>query len=145
MPGSPRKTYRTHEIAVTFEPRLCIHSAVCLRELPAVFDVNARPWIAPGNGDAEAIAAAVRLCPSGALTYTQREGEVEVPETPDPQASIQPRTNGPVLVRGDLEIKGEDGTVLRRATRAALCRCGASKNTPFCDNSHRAVGFRSEA
>ncbi|HEV7671163.1 MAG TPA: (4Fe-4S)-binding protein [Thermoanaerobaculia bacterium] len=137
------KTYRTNEIAVTFEPRLCIHSAICLRALPAVFDVHARPWVAPDKATAEEIAEAVRHCPSGALSYVLTDGLVETTEEPDPESVILPLENGPLLVHGDVEIVDEDGTSIGRMTRAALCRCGASKNKPFCDNSHRAVGFRS--
>ncbi len=143
MAGAPSKTYRTNEIAVTFEPRLCIHSAICLKALPAVFDVHARPWVAPDQAGADEIAEAVRLCPSGALSYVRTQEGVESTEEPDPEPVILPLDNGPLLIHGDFAIEAEDGTPIRRVTRAALCRCGASKNKPFCDNSHRAVGFRS--
>ncbi|HXU33452.1 MAG TPA: (4Fe-4S)-binding protein [Thermoanaerobaculia bacterium] len=143
MPGTPSKTYRTNEIAVTFEPRLCIHSAVCLRALPAVFDVHARPWVAPDQASADEIAEAVRLCPSGALTYVRTEGPGETAEEPDPEPVIVALENGPFLLHGDFTIEAADGTPIRRVARATLCRCGASKNKPFCDNSHRTVGFRS--
>ncbi len=143
MPGSPSKTYRTNEIAVTFEPRLCIHSAICLRSLPTVFDVHARPWVAADKASADEIAEAVRRCPSGALTYVRIEGPVEGIEEPDPEPVIVAIENGPLLLHGDFAIEAADGTPIRRVARAALCRCGASKNKPFCDNSHRAVGFRS--
>lgn len=139
----PSKTYRTPEIAVTFEPRLCIHSAVCLRALPAVFDVHARPWVAPDKASADEIEKAVRLCPSGALTYARTDGAAETAEEPDSEPAIVPIDNGPLLLHGDFTIEAEDGALIRRVARATLCRCGASKNKPFCDNSHRAVGFRS--
>jgi CDGSH-type Zn-finger protein len=47
-------------------------------------------------------------------------------------------------VRGDIEILAPDGSVLRRDTRIALCRCGGSENKPFCDNSHRKNGFQAD-
>jgi CDGSH-type Zn-finger protein len=47
-------------------------------------------------------------------------------------------------VRGDIEILAPDGTVLRRDTRLALCRCGGSEHKPFCDNSHRMNGFHAD-
>ena len=51
--------------------------------------------------------------------------------------------DGPLLVRGDVDIVGPDGTVVpRRRKTVALCRCGLSALKPFCDGSHKAAGFR---
>ena len=77
MPRS-LQVYETPEITVTFEPALCIHSARCVRGLPAVFDVRRRRWIAPEAGDADAIHAQVAQCPSGALK-SYRPGEFQPP------------------------------------------------------------------
>ena len=63
------QVYETDEITVTFDPNRCIHSGVCLRTLPAVFDVRRRRWVRPELAPAEQVAAAVRACPSGALQY----------------------------------------------------------------------------
>jgi CDGSH-type Zn-finger protein len=51
--------------------------------------------------------------------------------------------NGPLIVRGDVDILDEQGDLVdpRRRT-VALCRCGASAIRPFCDGSHKLVGFR---
>ena len=61
------------------------------------------------------------------------------------RASIKPCKNGPYLVRGEFEILDADGNVvsLRRST-VALCRCGRSKTRPFCDGTHKLVGFQAE-
>ena len=61
------QVYETPEITVTFEPALCIHSARCVRGLPAVFDVRRRRWVAAEAASAEAIHAQIAECPSGAL------------------------------------------------------------------------------
>jgi CDGSH-type Zn-finger protein len=55
---------------------------------------------------------------------------------------ITPYPNGPYIVRGAFEVTDSDGTVIetRRAT-IALCRCGASQTKPFCDGTHKAIGF----
>ena len=50
--------------------------------------------------------------------------------------------DGPLYVRGGIEIKNMEGAVLYNETRAALCRCGASGDKPFCDNTHRGIGFK---
>jgi CDGSH-type Zn-finger protein len=56
-------------------------------------------------------------------------------------ATITLRPNGPMLIQGDVTIIGSDGEELDRGGRAAFCRCGASKNKPFCDMSHKSSGF----
>lgn len=53
--------------------------------------------------------------------------------------------NGPLLIRGDFELVGADGAELPRTRRTvALCRCGASAIKPYCDGSHKLIGFKSE-
>ena len=138
MPG---KDYRNDSIVVHWDAGRCIHTAICTRTLPQVFDVGRRPWIAVDGADAEEIAAAVRRCPTGALRYDRLDtGAGE----PAPEVTtVVPIRNGPLYLRGKLRIATPDGTVLSEETRFALCRCGASGNPPFCDNSHRTVGFRS--
>lgn len=61
------QSYETDGIIVTFDPNICIHSGVCARTLPAVFDPRQKRWVRPENSTAEAAAAAVAKCPSGAL------------------------------------------------------------------------------
>ena len=69
----PLQVYETSEIIVTFEPRLCIHSGVCVRGLPEVFDVRRRRWVQPELATAADVAAQIRRCPSGALKYQMKE------------------------------------------------------------------------
>ena len=66
------QSYETDEIVVTFDPGKCIHSAVCIGGLPAVFDVSRKRWIDLRNADADAVAAQVEACPSGALQYIRK-------------------------------------------------------------------------
>jgi uncharacterized Fe-S cluster protein YjdI len=63
------QTYEAPGITVTFDPTACIHSAVCIRGLPAVFDVRRKRWIDTSAAEADAIAAQVERCPSGALQH----------------------------------------------------------------------------
>ena len=141
--GAPRtrdvtRSYDDGQIRVVWDPTLCIHTAICLQRLPQVFDVKARPWIDIEGAEPEQIAATVRACPTSALRYDGPAVATEVPDTP---TTVDVRPNGPLLVRGDLHLTAPGGEP-RAAHRAALCRCGASENKPFCDNSHRAIGFR---
>ncbi len=136
------KEYRSPDIVVTFDSTRCIHSAVCLRTLPDVFDVNARPWVQPNAATADAVADAVMKCPSGALKFERLDGGAA--EVPGVEAAILPLKNGPLLVRGAVALLDAAGQPVPAGFRMALCRCGQSANKPFCDNSHRRVGFRSE-
>ena len=63
------QTYEADDIIVTFDPNVCIHSGVCIRGLPLVFDVRRKRWIAPEAAPATDVAAQVARCPSGALQY----------------------------------------------------------------------------
>jgi uncharacterized Fe-S cluster protein YjdI len=67
-----RQTYETPDITVTFDPDVCIHSGVCVRGLPAVFDIKRKRWIRPELQDADAVAQQVERCPSGALQYVRK-------------------------------------------------------------------------
>lgn len=139
------QTYPAPGITVRFDPNLCSHSAVCLMSLPAVFDVRRRRWVAPEAASPEAVAATIRRCPSGALSYTL-EGAAAAAEPaedlPTEPASIRASRNGPLLVQGAFEILDESGEKIPAPDRVALCRCGGTKNAPFCDGTHRVNGFR---
>lgn len=132
------REYATEEIVVEWRPRLCYHSQNCVRVLPRVFDKERRPWIDVEQAGADEIEAAVDRCPSGALRLRRPDGKARRA----PRAvEISAEPNGPLLVRGPLQIVQPDGTT-EELPRAAFCRCGHSGNKPFCDGSHREVGFR---
>ncbi|WP_197427109.1 ferritin-like domain-containing protein [Noviluteimonas gilva] len=57
---------------------------------------------------------------------------------------VDPEIDGPLVVTGNLEICCGTGRTVNRVTATRLCRCGGSSNKPFCDNTHRRIGFRSE-
>ncbi len=138
MAVKPR-TYESEAIDVQYELKRCIHAEECVRRLNAVFDTQKRPWIQPEHSTADSIAETINHCPSGALHYTRKDGGAA---EPIPEANtIRLDADGPLYVRGDVTIiNGEDVFVLQD-TRVALCRCGASKNKPFCDNSHKDIHF----
>jgi len=133
------KEYATDEIVVEWEPRLCFHSQNCVRSLPQVFDDSRRPWVKVDAATADEVEAAVARCPSGALR-TRRIG-VPQPRRQQP-LEVRASANGPLLLSGGVRILDADGAVLYVGERAALCRCGQSGNKPFCDGTHKKVGFR---
>ena len=136
----PRRVYANDAIEVHWEPKLCIHVRNCVRGLPQVFDPDARPWVVVDAADADRVADAVLTCPTGALHFRRLDGGAQE-QAPDPP-SVEPRPNGPLFVRGRVQIVDAEGRLIREDTRLALCRCGASGNKPFCDGSHRRIGFR---
>ena len=131
--------YADDTIDISYDARRCIHAAECVRGLPAVFDTARRPWILPSGASADAIAAVIAKCPSGALHFARRDGGAA--ETPHEPTTIVPMPRGPLHVRGRVELRSADGGLIVEDTRLTLCRCGQSQNKPFCDNSHRTVGF----
>lgn len=134
------RSYPGDGIVIHFEARRCIHAAECVSHLPSVFDTESRPWIDASGDAAEQIAQVIQRCPSGALTYERTDGGP--PESvPENLSEITIVKDGPLYLRGAVEIVDNDGRTLSVQPRVALCRCGASTNKPFCDNSHLAIGF----
>jgi uncharacterized Fe-S cluster protein YjdI/CDGSH-type Zn-finger protein len=133
------RDYQSATITVHWDSSRCVHSAICLRGLPAVFDTSRRPWVDIDAATAAEIVAVIQQCPSGALRYTLPGGPAE---QPDDQTTIIPWPNGPLWVRGDVEVRDRHGNLFRAGPRMALCRCGNSQNQPFCDMSHVEAGFR---
>lgn len=129
------ETVRTPKIELQFEGRRCIHARLCVTGAPKVFLANVKgPWIHPEAMPIEAVVEIAHVCPSGAIRYTRLDGGAQEQAPPVNLASV--REGGPYAFRAPLVIDGE-----QHGYRATLCRCGASKNKPFCDGSHHEVGF----
>jgi uncharacterized Fe-S cluster protein YjdI/CDGSH-type Zn-finger protein len=135
------RVYRNDRIEVSWEPAFCIHVAECLRGLPRVFDSWRRPWIVVDNASPDEIAEVVQRCPTGALHFRRLDGGSQ--EAGLEEMTVQLRPDGPLFVRGKIRIEDPSGHVVREDTRVALCRCGGSEHKPFCDGTHRKIGFRS--
>ena len=138
----PARIYENDAIAIAWYPKRCIHAARCIAGLPDVFDPRRQPWVMLGDHTADDLAEIVQHCPSGALHFTRKDGGAQ--EAASDEAIVLAVPNGPLYVRGDVTIANESGTEIRQDTRMALCRCGHSENKPFCDNTHRRIGFRTE-
>lgn len=136
-----KRDYPSETLTVHWDSAICLHSAVCVKALRGVFDPKRTPWIDTSAADDEAIEAAVLACPSGALTLTKYGEE----PAPAPQAPATTRivleADGPLEIRGDLVVVDAEGNEVRRAQKLFLCRCGHSRNKPYCDGSHTRHGF----
>jgi uncharacterized Fe-S cluster protein YjdI/CDGSH-type Zn-finger protein len=133
------KEYYGDQITVRFDLARCVHAAVCLRSVPAVFDTKRRPWVLPDAGEAGQIAEAIRRCPSGALHYefTDPSAAGEQGHTP---VTVRTADGEPLWIEGAVVI-AHDGQELPE-TRASLCRCGSTGNQPFCDASGPCTEWR---
>jgi CDGSH-type Zn-finger protein/uncharacterized Fe-S cluster protein YjdI len=129
------ETVRGGRLELQFEARRCIHSRFCVTWAPQVFLANVQgPWIHPDAMPVEQLVEVAHACPSGAIRYRRLDG---APGEPVPAVNLASvREAGPYAFRGQLQIDGAPA-----GFRATLCRCGASKNKPYCDGSHREAGF----
>jgi uncharacterized Fe-S cluster protein YjdI len=143
-PGAPRgarRDYPGNGIVVHWAAERCIHTGRCIAAQPRAFDPKRRPWVDAAAADADAIAAAVERCPTGALSYPRTDGHAgeAVPDV----VTIRVGRDGPLALHGPARVAGEHvGTVDPERTgtgRFALCRCGRTGHAPFCDNSHKAL------
>jgi uncharacterized Fe-S cluster protein YjdI len=129
-------SYTNGEVTIVWKPSLCTHSRKCWTGLPEVFKPGDRPWIHPEGATTERIVEQVRQCPSGALSIAS-----ETPQEAAPAATVEVTPGGPLIIRGSVEVRHPDGRVEHKERQCALCRCGASANKPYCDGSHRGIGF----
>jgi glutamate synthase domain-containing protein 2/uncharacterized Fe-S cluster protein YjdI len=130
--------YEGRDITILDNRGVCSHRGHCTDNLPAVFRQGTEPWIDPNGASAHEIERVIRMCPSGALSY-ELNGRHESDWLGDP--GIELLKNGPVQVRGGLELRDEDENAPQTADHFTLCRCGGSRNKPFCDGTHWHNGF----
>lgn len=136
------KKYSNGEITVVWKPNACIHSTNCWKGLGEVFNPRTRPWINMDGATTDLIVEQVGKCPSGALSIIfNEEKESDSGEAVQSETIVEVSPNGPLLVYGNVTVKGTDGSETKRHKVTALCRCGASENKPFCDGTHKKIGF----
>jgi len=132
------RAYAGQEITILNNPLLCSVAEYCHRELETVFDTNKSPWIDPDGDSLEHVKNLIEKCPSGALSY-------EINGEPQPAinrpATITIEKNGPLRITGSIKLKDANWGQGASQEHYTLCRCGASKNKPFCDGSHAAINF----
>ena len=145
------REYKNDEITVYWRPAKCTHVTTCFNELIEVFDPSKRPWVNMKGASTEEIIRVVDLCPTGALKWkwnkdieagTDDEAKNEQKEmSEEPKTEIRVMPNGPLVIKGEFILKGKDGKELKRMKMVSICRCGHSRNMPYCDGMHRKMGF----
>ena len=141
MSDDPITLFEGQEIDVSWDARLCIHVGECGKSEGGLFVAGREPWCVPDGLSRDQVREIVERCPTGALSYRDKSGD---PERAPDQNRLMVAYNGPYYLTGDLQIEGATADMPGVRCRVALCRCGASKNKPFCDGSHRAAGFKSD-
>jgi CDGSH-type Zn-finger protein/uncharacterized Fe-S cluster protein YjdI len=144
-PGNVAPTPRTvdgvdyiegRDLTLIYEGKKCIHSRFCVTWGPKVFIANVKgPWINPDAMPTDALTEIAHVCVSGAIRYKRKDGHPD--EGPPPVNLVSVREGGPYAIRADIRLEGAPAA----SYRYTLCRCGASKNKPFCDGSHHEVNF----
>ena len=137
------KKYSNGEVTIVWQPAKCIHSTVCYRGLPNVFDPRKRPWITPEGVSSEKIIEQVKNCPSGALSIADIAGNKNKPEMENQTTNIvvEVIANGPLCMHGTISVKDSLGNSVEKLNKTFLCRCGGSSNKPYCDGTHKRNGF----
>jgi uncharacterized Fe-S cluster protein YjdI len=136
------KQYKNDKITVIWEPSKCIHSAICFKGTPEVFNPRIKPWINLEGCETEKIIKQVKECPSGALTFVfNTDSIIKNANDHDSVLKVKVTPGGPLIVQGVFSIEHNqiETTINQKVT--ALCRCGQSSKKPFCDGSHRNVDF----
>ena len=118
----PARVYAGKGIEVHWEPRLCIHTRNCVRNLGTVFDPERRPWIDADAADADSVAAAVRTCPTGALHYVRTDGGEQ--EQPEAETSVTPVPRRHARRPLPLWVVGEQAVLRREPPADRLRRLG---------------------
>jgi uncharacterized Fe-S cluster protein YjdI len=144
------REYTNGEITVFWKPKKCIHATTCYTQLNEVFNPRKRPWINMHGAPTQKIIDIVNRCPTEALTYKYNKdidadpdfmpGKDDITTIENP-IEIQIMKNGPIVVTGKIKLNDNDGKEYKTFSITSFCRCGASSNMPFCDGTHRKIGF----
>jgi uncharacterized Fe-S cluster protein YjdI len=127
------KSYRGTRITIHDNRGVCSHDAACIRCLPSVFRKELRPWIAPDEAAMEEIIRIIERCPSGALSYSIGRRHYRDQKR---EPKIRVSKYGPLEVTGSIILKDDMESVPASPEHYTLCRCGKTKNAPFCDGGH---------
>lgn len=136
-------TVEGQEVTIAYTPVLCSHAGECSKRASAVFKPSETPWVQPQEGKLADILEVMAACPSGAL-------RVSVGARTAPQhmtcgeVVIEVEKHGPYRVQ-NVALEAEFNGLGASRANYVLCRCGLSKNKPFCDGTHYDEKWRDDA
>lgn len=153
------REYKNKDITMYWTPKDCVHAGTCFSELIEVFNPSRRPWVNMEAAPTDEIIDIVNRCPTNALMFKWndekknfKENSAKLVKDENPWVSEVKKElpnaskfvimeNGPAVISGNFRIIGPGGKELKSMEMASFCRCGNSGNMPFCDGSHRSIGF----
>jgi CDGSH-type Zn-finger protein len=130
----------SQNIVIRMDLELCTESGFCANQKTSIYEM------ATQSADTQVRAMAIAMiehCPSGALTYSLKEGEQELEVDLPKQIAVTIEITsegpipGPLWVTGGIPIIRSDGKPFEARNRVTLCNCGKSHAKPLCDGSHR--------
>lgn len=137
--------YKGKHITIYDNRGVCSHRGHCTEELPSVWRSGQKPFIDPDGAPVDEIIAICEKCPSGALSYSlpgqERKQDVEGRTE---KIAIAPRhfdADGPYDISGGIDLTDPAGCQPECKEHYNLCRCGSSKNKPFCSGEHWYINF----
>lgn len=143
------RDYTNGEITVSWRPKKCIHATTCYVQLLEVFNPRKRPWIDMYGAPTQKIIEIVKKCPTEALTVrynNETTTDSPIEQTTEEAVSqkpveIQIMKDGPIVVYGNIKLTDKEGKEYKTFSITSFCRCGSSNNMPYCDGTHRKVGW----
>jgi CDGSH-type Zn-finger protein/truncated hemoglobin YjbI/ferredoxin len=141
-----RDTYVGEQVTILDNRGTCAHSGFCSDRLRTVFRPDEDPFVAPSGGRMDEIISAVRACPSGALSFALDGHEAREQVDQEREPAIEVSKDGPYRITGGIALEDSEGSPVERNEGASLehyslCRCGHSRNKPFCTGTHWQIGF----
>jgi CDGSH-type Zn-finger protein len=128
-----REKYEEGSLTIHDNRGVCAHAGYCTDGLPSVFRLKTEPWIDPRGANADEITSTIKKCPSGALSHSV-DGEEHRDREGAPAIFVAPK--GPYVVTGGPTLENTPRGEGASTEHFTLCRCGGSKNKPFCDGTH---------
>lgn len=130
--------YEGKDVTITFNRSICSGAAQCVEKFSHIYSSQSSTnWINPDAGNLEEIQQSVKNCPSGALSF-KINGQQQSGETYANQR-LDIIKKGPLQIKGNITLEGITFSTNANEEKYTLCRCGASKNKPFCDYSHASL------
>lgn len=136
-----RVNYAGKNITIHDNRGICAHAGHCTDNLSTVFKLDQEPWIDPDGATVDDIIQTIRKCPSGALSYSINNVEHRDQDRP-PMVTVT--KDGPYAITGGMELIDQPRSEGASLEHYTLCRCGGSKNKPFCDGTHWYIQFKDE-
>ncbi len=136
-----RANYVGKRITIHDNRGICAHAGYCTDNLASVFKLKEEPWIDPDGAAVKEIIETIKRCPSGALSYTVDNVEHR---DQDREPMVTVTKDGPYAITGGIELLEQPLGEGASTEHYTLCRCGGSKNKPFCDGTHWSIKFQDD-